>query len=90
MDGLQFYAEEAVCECRWTRTNSRWWHDEGCPAEDKKDWLPVGPEGFSGRGHSAQGFGTGDVDSEPLTARPEGLSGFCPSGISRYLVRIPH
>lgn len=45
--GLRGHAEETVCECGWKPTNSKVGHDDGCPAEDEDEWLPVEPEGFA-------------------------------------------
>lgn len=45
--GLRSHAEESVCECGWTRTNDKWPHDDGCPATDEAEWLPVEPDWFS-------------------------------------------
>ncbi len=44
--GLRGHAEETVCECGWKPTNDKCGHDNGCPAEDEGEWLPVEPEGF--------------------------------------------
>jgi hypothetical protein len=38
--GLVSHAEETVCECGWKRTNDKFGHDDGCPAEPEAAWLP--------------------------------------------------